>query len=945
MKISKIRKAGFIFAALFVFILQATAYAANTEIIKGGYTVNGQAYDLIKGVFKFPAISSIKINSDDVLIDLPARFFYSDGFFAEDPYRYNSHLATASLCMAMSGFYSNEGATGKNEDYSNKWKNIRQYMLDIGVASKDIYRNDYNMIRPQTDSIGVTIGSKNLSTGRKLIIISIRGANYEKEWASNVTLGTSGEAQGFSRAAGLVFSSLENYIAAKNLENEISDGKVDFWISGYSRAGATTNLTAKRLIDKYISGSKGNHVFAYCIEAPQGGLKNEEKSGSDYTCIHSVINKNDVVPYVAPKDMSFKRYGVDHYLPGTEAGYVSGNSDNMFYDYSSSEYLYLREKMLIHLHAVSPHINFADNFSSYGLDLGIFGYFNENSFIKKGDPLLMNNFLDTFFSRLFGWTNINREKYVSRLQTALRNYTSIVFDAHPAQLELFNERLLKLWDKDVGKIDILGAIWYALGEWGKPNFKHKAFYINKVINLLEKNKCYDALMLPYAEKQKLMRIDLPLLLDFIMTFASEDYRNNLYNTRGLTQILTFAFNSKNIMMNHYPEVTLAWLRTQDSLYDNELDGVNSAHVMNDEINTAVNIYTAESEGIITNITEVPEIFAERGTEPKSVLPSTVTAEYNNGETSELSITWNDANTKWYSPTYNLSGDMWSEIDDIENALTEPDPIMGVFSGRVNIPDGAKLSGDVSADITASVYIAGTERLDPPEASLPDGEYNGPQEVIFNCLDGNSRDIVYLVSNVVEYDDGGRGGGGDFPTNYTGPITIGKDVQSEDEQYMLVASVESNESDKAKSETLIWSYKIMPLNSEDVNSEYVSNTTSKIFTLSKDTEVLWRTVENPESSIFVYVTPSNSEEVSTKTVNVTVITIEGTTKRGVYKIPVQISTDGGITWTDETEITFETVRADDKKGVGTSGSGCNSGLTAIGLCCALSAIIVKNSRHH
>ena len=54
-----------------------------------------------------------------------------------------------------------------------------------------------------------------------------------------------------------------------------------------------------------------------------------------------------------------------------------------------------------------------------------------------------------------------------------------------------------------------------------------------------------------------------------MIFASVDYRNNLYNTKGLTQVLTFARNSKNILMNHYPEVILAWLRAQDSLYDNE----------------------------------------------------------------------------------------------------------------------------------------------------------------------------------------------------------------------------------------------------------------------------------------------------------------------------------------------------------------------------------------
>ena len=62
----------------------------------------------------------------------------------------------------MAGFYSNEGKTGPDADYSNKNINIRNYMKNIGVAETDIYVNHYNTIRPQTDSIGVTIGKRQL---------------------------------------------------------------------------------------------------------------------------------------------------------------------------------------------------------------------------------------------------------------------------------------------------------------------------------------------------------------------------------------------------------------------------------------------------------------------------------------------------------------------------------------------------------------------------------------------------------------------------------------------------------------------------------------------------------------------------------------------------------------------------------------------------------------
>ena len=953
MRYRKTARAVLILAAFILFV-NVPSYAANTETVEDGYTVDGQSFDLIKGVFKFPSIVSIKVNSDDVMIDIPARFFYSDGFFAEDPYKYNPHLATASLCMAMSGFYSNEGDTGKNADYSNKWKNIRQYMEDIGVSAEDIHRNDYNKMRPSTDSIGVTIGRKTQSQNdnRTLIIISIRGSNYEQEWASNVTLGTAREAQGFSRAATLVFSEVEEYIRDKNLETEISEGNVDFWIAGYSRAGATTNLTAKRLIDKYVSGEDGNHVFAYCIEAPQGGIASREQSDSDYTCIHSVINKNDLVPYVAPKDMSFKRYGVDHYIPGTEADYAGGDSDNTFYDISSAEYSHLKSRMLEHLKAVNSHINFSDSFSSYGLDTGLFSYFNEKSFIQTGDFLLMNNYLDTFLSRVVDWTGTNREGYVKNLQSALRDLMSIIYDVHPARLELFRERLRRLWEKDVGKSDILGVVWYALGEWDKPNFKYKTYYTNKLINLLEKNKCVEALKLPYAVRQKLMRLDIPLLLNFIMTFASVDYRNNLYNTRGLTQVLTFALNSKNIMVNHDPEVTLAWLRAQDSLYDNEKESVTASSVT---ASLTPEVHATDSD-VVTDIYEPSEIFIERGTSPKSSLPATVTAGYSSGNISELPVTWSDNNVIWYSPTYSLSGDLWEEIDDFEAALAEPDPLMGIFTGKVSVPDGTTVSADVSTDVTASVYLAGVPRLDPPETSLPDGEYNGPQTVFLSLPNGVTRDIVYSVSYIVENEDGSQEGDGDVQAPYTGLVKVGEEDLTEGREYLLSAySESSNKAVSADSEMLVWYYKINPLNSEDMSSEYVSNTTSKTFALSKDKEVCWRVnsrdisftasdgtaSENPGDSIFADILlPSDADEVPAKNAYLTVIAVAGATRRGSYRIPVQSSTDGGVTWNDEETFTLETAGKKIETGTSSSGGGCNSGLALFGLGFSLAALMLK-----
>lgn len=118
--------------------------------------------------------------------------------------------------MAISGMYTDSG------EYSTRSRNIVQYMKDIGVEAKNIHLNSYNKIKPSADSIGVTFGWKEMKDGRILIPISVRGDNYEKEWVSNVTLGSGndnnggddakGEAKGFSESATKVYKELITFV-------------------------------------------------------------------------------------------------------------------------------------------------------------------------------------------------------------------------------------------------------------------------------------------------------------------------------------------------------------------------------------------------------------------------------------------------------------------------------------------------------------------------------------------------------------------------------------------------------------------------------------------------------------------------------------------------------------------------------------------------------------
>lgn len=365
---------------------------SNSQAIKssgvntayGTYDGDNGTYGLYKGNFEYASVLDTENNYAPV-------FYYSDGYFDSDPKKYNSHLATMSLSIAMSAF----GKNTKEEDrYYNQFGNVKQLLADIGFDDEAVYINDDYTKKPaffgenseRLSTIGVIIANKKIKIADKeytLIPLAVRGAGYEIEWGSNATLGSSGESKGFADAATQTFNQVEQYIKDYGLEGEVQSGNVKFWLMGYSRASVTANITAKRLVDKY---GQNNDIYGYCFEVPQGGsdeaaLKEAWTDNGEYHSIHNIINKADFVTMLMPSEMGLKRYGVDHFVPGdpnvysvpeskTEAlngGNVTTASDNSYDGYEVShnpESLYYKQRqlMLSQLQAVNPDLQFEDYF-------------------------------------------------------------------------------------------------------------------------------------------------------------------------------------------------------------------------------------------------------------------------------------------------------------------------------------------------------------------------------------------------------------------------------------------------------------------------------------------------------------------------------------------------------------------------------------------------------
>ena len=593
------------------------------KVASGEY--QNENFPLYKGYFEYILMSTTDFYS-------VSPFYYSDGYFFEDPTVYNTHLATMSINMAVAAFgrYSDDV---EGNAYANHFANVKQLFSDIGCADVNFFANEDYQIKPayygedgRLSTIAVAISQKEIKVNDDsytLVPVAIRGGSYESEWASNVTIGSKGEAAGFADAANQVYGHIQNYIADYGLTEKVASGKVKFWVVGYSRAGATANLTSKRLVDSYAEG--GNQVYGYTFEAPMGGAESAIEyqpytGNGTYPTIHNTINELDFVTLVAPSQMGFFRYGVDHLVGSTtgEAG-IRYKTD--------SDYYKQRMKMIAQLNAINPYYKFDDSWEVADINiilsnLPLFG----TDLIDKGEQswdnpnkecVNMYQFLRWFFQRIQGDGldlptkeiedpdnpknkitvsdfSYSRE-YFSTLKPLASiegnekddnyGYSELTVQEAAAQLmylvmeSLTDEQMSAMIDavitnavilKDsMDTLELLGKKSDYIDNWDTHTELKKAQLINWLIpKILKADGGTDLATVLSEDQMKILTDALPVVIWFALNYASMDFNEDADD--GMWGIGTFINNASNIISNHYQEVSVAWVRSYDDYYVNDL---------------------------------------------------------------------------------------------------------------------------------------------------------------------------------------------------------------------------------------------------------------------------------------------------------------------------------------------------------------------------------------
>lgn len=233
--------------------------------------------------------------------DVETDVYYEDSYFFEDPEELDPSLATCSLGLAMASFSSNH----LKEGLEQQPRNAIAFLQDCGFTS--IEMPSYFSQEATSDDVAFIMGSKTLR-GKEgkftLIAIGIRGANYGKEWSSNLKIGLGEEHEGFAHAAKEVADFFQHYVQQHRIR-----GNVRVWVAGFSRAAAVTNLFGQNM-PRELPKAKVTHVYAYGFACPNTTSAYRDVPS---TC-HAFVSGGDLVTALPLKQWGFGRYGTTHYL-------------------------------------------------------------------------------------------------------------------------------------------------------------------------------------------------------------------------------------------------------------------------------------------------------------------------------------------------------------------------------------------------------------------------------------------------------------------------------------------------------------------------------------------------------------------------------------------------------------------------------------------------------
>ncbi len=482
-------------------------------------------------------------------------FYFNENFFENSSFYFNPHLCSLACSMALASFPSNE------QSYADKSSNAAKLFAELDCNAAVFVANEDYKKQPEKDTIGLVCSYRTITVDGEpcnLVFLSVRGAVYQLEWCSNLKAGATYAVrnqnhQGFTEAADKAIEFLKACIKSFELE-----GPTKIFMSGFSRAAATINLTAGYINEDAIAKTtdwdddKGYNLssilgdqidiyqgdlYAFCFEAPAGLHADTSTARTaavdNHRNIFNIINPCDLVPLVMPSQFQFMRYGVDVKMAAPTDGV---------------RWVRAQQKMIACANKVGELFDptLVDTFSNVK-------YFSRwvsiTELPKRPNP--QNMFLVEFFDALTSQPYINsRTKYQTNFQETFRKtYEVIDTMRSEAGFSKFTQYVTSQFG------DIATALkLYALLEAQITGDIYN-FFIRVVGDGLKDadNKCPGSTM--YKKYNNVLCLLIYSLINDECVAFLKQY---------LIKIIVFATKGSDIFTCHKPGMALAWAHAMDS---------------------------------------------------------------------------------------------------------------------------------------------------------------------------------------------------------------------------------------------------------------------------------------------------------------------------------------------------------------------------------------------
>lgn len=456
----------------------------------------------------FSASAAVAVDKNTFLLENKVQsYFYSDSYFSRPGSIENEHLRTLSAVLSFS-----VASVYDDQDISSLFSDIGFY---------DIETWDLETTSP--DTVGTVIAQKNIG-GKPVVAVALRSDGYQREWASNVLCGETGDAEGFSKSASTVESRLKEYIYNKGMKS----AKV--WVMGYSRGGAVANLLGADLNEAPSDfATSKDDIYIYTFECPRAALTSVE-----YPNIFNTVDDNDIVTAVYPMTWDLNRHG----LTG-----IIGDSD---------------KKIMI------KSFSFFD--SSHMTDVG---EYDQSDYISE---------LMTFFA-----ANVSRKDYADNIQPYLYTLCDLIFGLDSDEFNVFTDFVKLAGDNIMSDSQLLSKALPLLS--GSTDDSVIDPFVELVLNNAEKardamdptvdDELYKALC---SSVKPLIKALLPVVHADLNSKITIDGREQ---SAPIYHLITLAANFSDLIETHYNESVFKYLMEADSYYsrkdealvgDSDMDG-------------------------------------------------------------------------------------------------------------------------------------------------------------------------------------------------------------------------------------------------------------------------------------------------------------------------------------------------------------------------------------